>query len=238
MTITSRDVAAETDSSNEPPPESPDNTLDPGQGRRGRLLIAPTAAALTIVIVYPVLRAVYVSFQKDPTLDPQSGLFVTGGFAGIDNYTHWILQRCGDVACPPGNNAESFYSVVWITVMFTVITVILETILGMWFALIMNKNIKGRGLLRAAILIPWAIPTAVTAKLWYFIFAYDGIANSLLHVKILWTGDQWPARLAIIVADTWKTTPFMALLILAGLQLISAEVYESARFRSRQVEVV
>ncbi|MGC1215367.1 MAG: sugar ABC transporter permease, partial [Micromonospora sp.] len=85
----------------------------------------------------------------------------------------------------------------------------------------------------AAILVPWAIPTAVTAKLWFFIFAYDGIANHLLGFAgvdpLLWTGDTWPARFAVIIADVWKTTPFMALLILAGLQLISAEVYEAAQ---------
>ena len=99
--------------------------------------------------------------------------------------------------------------------------------------MIMNRTFKGRGLVRAAILVPWAIPTAVTAKLWFFIFAYAGIANQLLGFvgiePILWTGDTWPARFAVIIADVWKTTPFMALLILAGLQLISADVYEAAQ---------
>lgn len=230
MSVTSDEVAADKVSGDDHEPTSSlRSRLDPGQGRRGWLLIAPTLVLLTIVIVYPVFRAIYLSFQKDAALDPQSGMFVAGGFAGVDNYTHWILQRCGDVACSTGNNAASFYSVVWITVMFTVITVILETVLGLWFAMIMNKKIKGRGLLRAAILIPWAIPTAVTAKLFFFIFAYEGIANSVMSANILWTGETWPARLAIIVSDVWKTTPFMALLILAGLQLISAEVYEAAK---------
>jgi multiple sugar transport system permease protein len=109
-----------------------------------------------------------------------------------------------------------------------VVTVILETVLGLWFALIMNRKIRGRGLLRAAILIPWAIPTAVTAKLAAFVFAFAGIVNVILHTEILWTGETWPARFAIIFTDVWKTTPFMALLILAGLQVIPAEVYEAA----------
>jgi multiple sugar transport system permease protein len=69
----------------------------------------------------------------------------------------------------------------------------------------------------------------VTAKLWFFIFAFDGIANKLFGTAILWTGSEWPARWAIIIADVWKTTPFMALLILAGLQIIPAEVYEAAK---------
>ena len=108
-------------------------------------------------------------------------------------------------------------------------TVSIEVVIGFAMAVIMGKTFAGRALLRAAILIPWAIPTAVTAKLWYFIFAYDGIANRILGTNILWTGDAWPARFAVIIADVWKTTPFMALLILAGLQMIPADVYEAAR---------
>jgi multiple sugar transport system permease protein len=99
--------------------------------------------------------------------------------------------------------------------------------------MIMNRDFKGRGLVRAAILVPWAIPTAVTAKLWFFIFAYDGIANKLLGVvginPQLWTSDPMAAKFAIIIADVWKTTPFMALLILAGLQLVPGDVYEAAQ---------
>ncbi len=204
-------------------------SIDPHQGRRAWMLIAPTVALLMVVIGYPVARAVYMSFQKDAALDPTSGLFVAGGFAGFDNYIHWILQRCGDVSCPPGTNAANFWGSVWITVFFTIVTVSIELVLGFWFAIIMNGSFKGRGLLRASVLIPWAIPTAVTAKLWYFIFSFDGIANNLLGTNIVWFSDKWAARTAIIVADVWKTTPFMALLILAGLQLISAEVYEAAK---------
>jgi len=204
-------------------------SIDPHQGRRAWILISPTIIVLLIVIGYPIARAVYMSFQKDAALDPNTGLFVTGGFAGFSNYNHWLLQRCGDVACPPGTNASNFWGSVYITVGFTVVTVLLELVLGFWFAMIMNRNFRGRGILRAAVLIPWAIPTAVTAKLWYFIFANDGIANAILHTNIIWFSDKWAARTAIVVADVWKTTPFMALLILAGLQLISAEIYEAAK---------
>ena len=104
--------------------------------------------------------------RADETIDPQTGLFVEGGFAGFDNYTHWLLQQCGGQACPPGTNAASFWEVVGITVGFTVVTVAIELVLGFWFAIIMNGTFRGRGLVRAAVLIPWAIPTAVTAKLW------------------------------------------------------------------------
>jgi len=105
----------------------------------------------------------------------------------------------------------------------------LETVLGFWMALIMARTFRGRSLVRAAVLVPWAIPTAVTAKLWLFIFAFEGIANKLFSTTILWTGSEWPAKWAVIIADVWKTTPFMALLILAGLQMIPAEVYEAAK---------
>ena len=77
--------------------------------------------------------------------------------------------------------------------------------------------------------IPWAIPTAVTAKLWQFIFAPNGIINSTLGLDIAWTTDPWAARFAVIIADVWKTAPFMALLILAGLQMVPGGVYEAAR---------
>ncbi|MBY4036580.1 sugar ABC transporter permease [Rhodococcus fascians] len=201
---------------------------------RAWLLIAPTMVILAIVIVYPVIRALVMSFSKDPGLDPATGMFVTGGSAGFDNYTHWILQQCTSasgtlVPCPPGTLGSQFWGAVGNTAFFTVVTVSIEVVIGFGMAVIMGETFAGRALLRAAILIPWAIPTAVTAKLWYFIFAYDGIANRILGTNILWTGDAWPARFAVIIADVWKTTPFMALLILAGLQMIPADVYEAAR---------
>lgn len=207
--------------------------LNAGQGRLGLMLVAPTLLFLAIIIIYPLLRAIQLSFQKDAGLDPATGLFVEGGSAGISNYTHWLLQKCGEVDCPPGTLGAQFYSALWVTLFFTVVSVFFEVILGMWFAMIMNRDFKGRGLVRAAILVPWAIPTAVTAKLWFFIFAYDGIANRLLGVvgvnPQLWTSDPWAAKFAIIIADVWKTTPFMALLILAGLQLVPGDVYEAAQ---------
>ena len=215
----------------------------PGRGRHARtaskprfglssgrawLLIAPTLVILAVVIAYPVIRAVIMSFQKDAGLDPATGMFVQGGSAGFSNYTHWILQQCTSasgtlVPCPPGTLGSQFWEAVGNTAFFTVVTVSIEVVIGFAMAVIMGKTFAGRALLRAAILIPWAIPTAVTAKLWYFIFAYDGIANKMLGTNILWTGDAWPARFAVIIADVWKTTPFMALL------MIPADVYEAAR---------
>jgi multiple sugar transport system permease protein len=210
-------------------PKKQRTELNPGESRLGLSLIVPTVVLLAIVIGYPVVRAVIMSFQKDPGLDPATGLFVEGGNAGFSNYTHWLLERCGDSHCPPGTLGGQFWDSMYTTIFFTVCTVVIEVVLGMWMAIVMNRAFRGRALLRASVLVPWAIPTAVTAKLWFFIFAFDGIANRVLGTKILWTGDQWASRFAVIIADVWKTTPFIALLILAGLQVIPADVYEAAR---------
>jgi multiple sugar transport system permease protein len=203
--------------------------LESARSRLGYYLITPAIIMLLLVIGYPVVRAIIMSFQKDPGLDPSTGLFVGGGFAGFSNYVHWIFQRCGDVKCPPGTLGSQFWPSMSATIFFTVASVTIEVVLGMWMALVMSRAFRGRGLLRASVLVPWAIPTAVTAKLWYFIFAFEGIANALLRTEILWTGSKWPARFAVVVADVWKTTPFIALLILAGLQIIPADVYEAAK---------
>ena len=198
------------------------------------LLIAPALLTLAVVIGYPVIRAIMLSFQGNRRLDPETGTFVEGAFAGLENYLYWVTSRCmsptGEVSvCPPGVIATDFWPAVKITLFFAVTTVILETLLGIMMALIMNGHYRGRGLVRAAVLIPWAIPTAVTAKLWQFMFAPQGIINSVLGQNIAWTTDPWAARLAVIIADVWKTAPFMALLILAGLQMIPKDVYEAAR---------
>ena len=186
------------------------------------------------MIVYPIITAIVMSFQKDAGLDPATGLFVEGGPAGFSNYYNWIFQQCpapggGTVDCPPGTLGAQFWSATGTTFFFTIVTVAFETVLGFWMAVIMARAFKGRSLVRAAVLVPWAIPTAVTAKLWLFIFAFEGIGNKLFNTTVLWTGSEWPARWAVIIADVWKTTPFMALLILAGLQMIPAEVYEAAK---------
>ncbi|PQP20210.1 carbohydrate ABC transporter permease [Rhodococcus opacus] len=205
-----------------------------GRSKAAMFLILPTMTLLGIVVLYPVVSAMVMSLFKDPTIDPATGKFVDQGFAGLSNYTHWLFQRCTDttgasVSCPGGTLGSLFWQSMWVTVFFTVVTVAIEVALGLWFATIMNRAFRGRALLRTSILVAWAIPTAVTAKLWYFVFAYDGIANKLLGTEILWTGDTWPARFAVVIADAWKTTPFVALLILAGLQMVPAEVYEAAR---------
>jgi len=210
------------------------SVINPGESRLALLLISPTLALLALIVGYPVIKAIYQSFLTDPGLDA-SGFFNAGNaWNGITNYTHWLFQECataggGTQACPQGTLGSQFWGSFGVTVFFTVCTVLLETVIGMGFALMMNRAFKGRAIVRVAILIPWAIPTAVTSKLWQVVFDPQGILNSVLGTHFAWTSSLWPARSAIIIADTWKTTPFIALLILAGLQGISADTYEAAR---------
>ena len=96
-------------------------------------------------------------------------------------------------------------------------------------ALIMSKAFKGRGVVRAGILVPWAIPTIVSALMWKLIFDEAGVMNKILGTQILWLADDNPAFWAVVIADVWKTAPFIGLLTLAGLQTIPAEVYEAAK---------
>jgi ABC-type sugar transport system permease subunit len=182
-----------------------------------------------------VVKAIYQSFLTDPGLDRSTGLFNQGNaWNGITNYTHWLGQRCavaggGTQSCPSGTLGSQFWGAAGITLGFTVVACTIETVIGMGFALMMNRAFRGRALVRVAILIPWAIPTAVTSKLWQVIFDPQGILNKLLGTHFAWTSEMWPARTAIVIADVWKTTPFIALLILAGLQSIPEETYEAAR---------
>lgn len=140
-------------------------------------------------------------------------------FVGLENYLN-IFR---------GDTGTRFWNAFWNTTFFATVTVAIEAVLGVAMALIMHKAMKGRGLVRAAILVPWAIPTAVSAVLWKWIFDSHGAANALLNTQVLWATSDWPAKFAIIIADTWKTAPFIGLLTLAGLQVIPDDVYEAAK---------
>jgi len=210
-------------------------SINPGESRRAWTLIAPAILLLILIVGYPVIKAIYQSFLTDPGLDKSTGLFNQGNaWNGITNYTHWLGQRCavaggGTQSCPSGTLGSQFWGSAGVTLGITIVACSIETVIGMGFALMMNRAFRGRALVRVAILIPWAIPTAVTSKLWQVIFDPQGILNKILGTHFAWTSEEWPARSAIVIADVWKTTPFIALLILAGLQSIPEETYEAAR---------
>src|SRR5882757_517648 len=195
-----------------------------GDARLALWLILPTVVLLAAVIGYPVVYAVIQSLKLDKA---DAGLDSTGFFQAGGKYdSYWF--NCGS-KCPNGTTGHEFWPAVSTTVIFTVITVIFEVVLGTVMALVMHRAFRGRSLVRAAILVPWAIPTAVTALMWKYMFQPHGVINAVFGTNIIWTGSEWPARWAVIIADVWKTTPFIALLMLAGLQVIPDELYESAR---------
>jgi multiple sugar transport system permease protein len=191
-----------------------------GTGRLAAVLLSPTLIVLALVVLYPILSAFRESFYTSGQKLDANGFIVKGStFVGLDNYS----------AIFSGDTGSRFWTAFYNTTFFTIVCVVLETVLGVAMALIMHKAFKGRSIVRASILVPWAIPTVVSALLWKWIFQADGIANSILGTQILWSTDGWQAKLSVIVADTWKTAPFIGLLVLAGLQTIPAEVYEAAK---------
>ncbi|HEY0756006.1 MAG TPA: sugar ABC transporter permease [Ktedonobacteraceae bacterium] len=190
--------------------------LDLGNGITPYFLIAPTIIIIALVAAYPIIDSVRLSLLNNPLLPTGSD------FVGLRNY----IQVIGDPA---------FQSSVSTTIIFSVISVALETLIGFGIALLMNKAFPGRGLVRTAILIPFAFPTIVSAQIWYLMFnAQNGVLTYILQgLHLLAPGDSLLRTTngvitAAVVIDVWKTTPFMALLLLAGLQVIPSDIYEAA----------
>lgn len=189
-------------------------------GKLAALLLSPTFIVLTLVIAYPLVSALRESlYRRNEGLD-ENGFLVEGeAFVGIQNYSAMFT----------GETATRVWNAFYNTTFFTAVTLILEVLLGVAMALVMHHALRGRGFVRASILVPWAVPTAVSALLWRWVFQTDGVANAILNQQILWTTEGFQAKIAVIIADTWKTAPFIGLLVLAGLQLIPGEVYEAAK---------
>ena len=188
------------------------------QARLAWILISPTVLVLTIVILIPIAQSLYQSLFGRPRLEDNGFFSTIEPFVGLKNYTD-IFSSAG----------ERFWVAFYNTTLFGVVTVVLETVLGVAMALIMHKAMKGSGIVRASILVPWAIPTAVSAILWGWIFNQNGVANAILGRHVMWASGDLSAKAAIIIADVWKTAPYIGLLTLAGLQLIPDEVYEAAK---------
>ena len=193
-------------------------------GLRGRerafaaALLFPCFLAVALFAFYPVLYTVFLSLHRMVLSLPGS----EREFAGAANYLDLLAD-------PAARRALAN------TLVFVAVSTALEMLLGLVIALLINRRFPGRGMLRAAVLVPWAIPTVVASQMWRFIFndAY-GVLNFALYGSDLASYRAWLAvpRLsvaAIIAADVWKTSSFAALIILAGLQMIPDELYESAR---------
>jgi len=190
----------------------------PGAARRRAAwqFVGPALLLLILVAGFPLARTIELSFT-----DARLGESVWS-WIGVENYRAVLTD--------PG-----WWSSVGNTLFFAAVSVTIETVLGMVFALVMDVNLPGRGVIRAAILVPWAIPTVVSAQIWNWMFNdIYGVLNKMLmgvgliHQPIAWTADPQLAMWAIIMVDVWKTTPFMALLSLAALQLVPKELKEAA----------
>jgi trehalose/maltose transport system permease protein len=199
--------------------------------RAARLFLLPMLAALFFVAAWPLLRTIWFSFT-DTSLSDLSG----GQWIGFDNYLSWRTLSSGRTVWRGTLVDPAWWNAVYNTFRFAIISVSIETVLGLMVALVLNAEFRGRALVRAAILIPWAIPTIVSAKLWAWLFNDQfGMVNDLLlrlgliEQKIAWTANVDTAMWAVLIVDIWKTTPFMALLCLAGLQMIPRDMYEAAK---------
>ena len=186
--------------------------------RLGAAMLVPSLAVIALVAAYPIGYAVWLSLNEYSVITPGLSRFV-----GLDNYSAAL-------------GSSEFWDAMITTLVFTVASVGLELAIGLGMALVMHQAFRGRALLRAVVLVPWAILTVVTAITWRTIFEPElGFVNTMLETlslpgsDIVWLGERGYALGVMILADVWKTAPFMALLLLAGLQGIPNELYDAAK---------
>jgi multiple sugar transport system permease protein len=186
--------------------------------RERALSLLPAALLLALVVALPIARVVALSVMRT-----EMGEGFRLEFAGLEPYARlWQDSR--------------WWTSLRNTAVFTALSVAAEMVLGVAFALLLHRGLRGRGLARAIVVLPWALPTAVMALAWSWIFNDSfGVANDILQrlglvrEPIAWLGQGGTAMFAMVAADVWKTTPFVTLIVLAGLQTIPHEVMEAAR---------
>src|SRR5919199_2365201 len=189
------------------------------QTRLAWILLAPSLLVVAFVAFVPLVQTISQSFTNARLASERPVSFV-----GLTNYINLITDT-------------DFLRSIWVTVQFTILTVVIEFVLGLGIAMVVNGNFKGRGFMRAAMLVPWAIITVVSAQMWKWMYNdVYGVFNDLLvdklHVlprNIAWVSNPATQLPAIEAIDIWKATPFVALLLLAGLQVIPGDIYEAAR---------
>jgi multiple sugar transport system permease protein len=188
------------------------------ENRLGIRLVVPAVVVMLVVTAYPMFQALYLSLFRYRLTDPNAKTFV-----GLSNYGTVLTDSL-------------FWKDTWNTVVIMVVTVAVELVIGFAFAMVMHRIILGRGVMRTAILIPYGIVTVVSAFAWQFAFSINnGFINDWfswlpwISPETNWFGSHWPAMFAIMVSEIWKTTPFMALLLLAGLSQVSDDMLEAAQ---------
>ena len=180
----------------------------------GWMLCAPAVVAMLLVTAYPIGYAVVLSLREVDLRFPGEG-----GFAGLDNYITVLT-------------APLWWQTVFNTTVIAAVSVTIELVLGMILALVMHRAIFGRGAVRTAVLVPYGIVTVVAAFAWFYAFdPGTGFVNSLPFIDDdkAWFGERGSSMAVIIFAEVWKTTPFMALLLLAGMTTIDEGLYEAAK---------
>ncbi|MCC6545153.1 MAG: sugar ABC transporter permease [Nitrospirae bacterium] len=177
----------------------------------GNRYVIPALVLLTFVTIYPVSYVLYLSLYR------RLLIFDISRFIGLDNYLFLFSD-------------DRFWNALKNTVYFTSLSVSLELLFGLCVAVLLNRPFRFRGWIRAVVLIPWAIPTVVSARMWEWIYNTDfGILNYLIGSKINWLGSPFWALNAAVFMDVWKTTPFVAILLMAGLQVIPKDICQAAR---------
>lgn len=196
------------------PAAAPGSDRTRSEHRLAWLLCAPAVIAMLAVTAYPIGYAVVLSMQQIDLRFPDES-----GFVGLDNYASVL-------------SSDLWWTDLFNTVFVMVTSVAIELVLGMAIALVMHRAIFGRGIVRTSVLIPYGIITVVAAFAWQFAFAPDtGFVNNLplIAEDMDWFGGRFSSFAVIIMAEVWKTTPFMALLLLAGLVTIDRQLYEAAK---------
>ncbi|MFM9269442.1 carbohydrate ABC transporter permease [Halomonas elongata] len=193
--------------------------------RAAWLFLAPMLVTLAMVAGWPLLRTFYFSFTDASLADTGRAALI-----GFENYLVYDDGAWYGLLTDP-----VWWTSVWNTVFFSMTSVSLEVVFGVIVALLLNAEFRGRMLVRAAVLIPWAIPTIVSAKMWAWMLNDQfGIINHLLMMlgiidaPLAWTADADLSMWAVIMVDVWKTIPFVALLVLAALQMLPSDCYEAA----------
>lgn len=173
--------------------------------------LAPAGLALAAVTLYPLAYAAWLSLRRYQLTSGPSG------FVGLANYRGLIEDG-------------RFWNALYNTAYFTAVSVALELALGLSMAVLLNRAFAGKGLMRAVVMIPWAIPTVVSARMWEWMYNADfGVLNYLLGVDVNWLGSPFWAMNAAIIMEVWKTTPFVTLLLTAGLAGLPEDLYRAAR---------
>ena len=186
-------------------------TRKPSGMDSGGRFVAPAVVLLFFVTIYPVLYVFYLSLHR------RLLIFDISEFVGLGNYL-FLLED------------DRFWNALRNTLYFTSVSVSLELSAGLCIAVLLHRNFRFKGMVRSVVLIPWAVPTVVSARMWEWIYNTDfGILNYLLGSTTNWIGSPAWAIHAAVFMDVWKTTPFVAILLMAGLQVIPDELYKAAR---------